>query len=58
MLINIMLRCKIFYYGENLTKYHPYNNDMLLQNTFDLIIGFKYTNLEKNIKISIMANVL
>jgi len=42
-------KCKIFYYGENLNRFPPYNNDNLLQNTFDLIIGFKYTNLEKKI---------
>ena len=40
-------KCKIFYYGENLNRFPPYNNDDLMQNTFDLIIGFKYTNLEK-----------
>jgi len=40
-------RCKIFYYGENLNRFPPYNNDNLLQNTFDLIVGFRYTNLDK-----------
>lgn len=39
--------CKIFYYGENLDRYPPYNNDDLLQNTFDLIVGFKNTDLTK-----------
>ena len=45
--VNSIAKCKIFFYGENLNRYPPYNNDTLLQNTFDLIIGFKYTNLEK-----------
>lgn len=40
-------RCKIFFYGENLNRFWPYNNDNLLQNTFDLIVGFRYTNLDK-----------
>ena len=40
-------KCKIFYYGENLDRYPPYNNERLLLDTFDLIAGFKYTNLEK-----------
>jgi hypothetical protein len=40
-------RCKIFYYGENLNRFPPYNNNNLLQNIFDLIVGFKYTNLDK-----------
>ena len=44
---NIQAKCKIFYYGENLNRFPPYNNDSLLENTFDLIIGFKYTNLNK-----------
>jgi len=44
---NIKAKCKIFYYGENLNRYPPYNNEQLLFNTFDLIVGFKNTNLEK-----------
>ena len=40
-------RCKIFYYGENLNNYSTYNNDNLLESIFDLIIGFRYTNLDK-----------
>jgi len=40
-------KCKLFYYGENLNRYSPYNDEKLLLNTFDLIVGFKYTNLEK-----------
>jgi hypothetical protein len=37
-------RKKIFYYGENLERYPPYNDDHLLRETFDLIVGFKSTN--------------
>jgi len=44
---NINSKCKIFYYGENLNRYPPYNNDKLLYETFDLIVGFKNTNLSK-----------
>lgn len=40
-------KCKIFYYGENLNRYPPYNNDKLLYDTFDLIVGFKKTDLSK-----------
>ena len=43
----INAKCKLFYYGENLNRYHLYNNDQVLYDTFDLIVGFKYTNLEK-----------
>lgn len=32
---------KMFYYGENLINYPPYNNDQLLHRTFDLVVGFK-----------------
>ena len=39
--------CKIFYYGENLDRSPPYNNDELLYDTFDLIVGFKQTDLSK-----------
>ena len=38
---NINAKCKIFYYGENLTRYNSYNNEQLLIDTFDLIVGFK-----------------
>lgn len=44
---NIKAKCKIFYYGENLNRYPPYNNDKLLSETFDLIVGFKNTDLSK-----------
>lgn len=40
----INAKVKIFFYGENLDRYPPYNNINLLKNTFDLIIGFKYTD--------------
>ena len=44
---NIKAKCKILYYAENLNRYPPYNNDQLLFDTFDLIVGFKETNIEK-----------
>jgi len=37
-------RCKIFFYGENLDRFPPYNNDNLLHDTFDIILGFRNTN--------------
>ena len=46
---NIKSKCKIFYYGENLDRYPPYNNIELLQKTFNIIVGFKFTNVEKKI---------
>ena len=51
--INNVIKCnaklKLFYFGENLNRFPPYNNDNLLHNTFDLIVGFRYTNLDKKI---------
>lgn len=44
---NIKAKCKLFYYGENLNRYPPYNDDKLLYDTFDLIVGFKNTDLSK-----------
>lgn len=44
---DINAKCKLFYYGENLNRYPPYNNDKLLYDTFDLIVGFKNTDLSK-----------
>jgi len=35
---------KIFFYGENLDRYPPYNNLELLKSKFDIILGFKYSN--------------
>jgi hypothetical protein len=46
---NINARVKLFFYGENLNKLQPYNNIKLLQNNFDLIIGFKYTNMNEKL---------
>ena len=34
---NSKAKCKIFYYGENLNRFPPYNNEQLLLDTFDLI---------------------
>lgn len=45
--VNIKSKCKIFFYGENLNRYPPYNNEKLLEDVFDLIIGFKNTNIKK-----------
>lgn len=44
---NLRAKCKMFFYGENLERYPPYNNISLLKDTFDLIVGFKYTNQDK-----------
>ena len=35
---------KMFFYGENLERYPPYNNDELLHQVFDTIVGFRNTN--------------
>lgn len=45
----IKAKCKIFYYGENLNSYPPYNNIELLKSKFDIIAGFKYTNKKEKI---------
>ena len=45
----IKARCKIFYYGENLDRYPPYNNIELLKSKFDIIAGFKYTDKKNKI---------
>jgi hypothetical protein len=42
--LNTPAKKKMFYYGENLTNYPPYNDDQLLYETFDLVVGFKSTN--------------
>ena len=44
---NIKAKSKIFFYGENLNRFQPYNDDKLLYDTFDLIVGFKSTDLSK-----------
>lgn len=46
---NIKAKCKIFYYGENLNRYPPFNNIELLKSKFDIIAGFKYTNKKEKI---------
>jgi len=46
---NINARCKIFFYGENLNRFHPYNNIDLLKSTFDIILGFKYDDINNKI---------
>ena len=40
---------KIFYYGENLNRYPPYNDIAYLKTIFNLIIGFRPTDLDNNI---------
>jgi hypothetical protein len=42
-------KIKIFFYGENLNKFEQYKNIKILQDTFDLIVGFKNTNLDEKI---------
>jgi hypothetical protein len=37
-------KCKIFFYGENLNRFPPYNNDELLHRVFDVVVGFRNTN--------------
>ena len=44
---SIKSKCKLFYYGENLNRYPPYNNDSLLKEIFDIIVGFKETDESK-----------
>ncbi|MAV65084.1 MAG: hypothetical protein CMG00_07845 [Candidatus Marinimicrobia bacterium] len=45
-ILNTNAKCKIFYYGENLDRYSAYN-DKIYREIFDLIVGFKYTDLSK-----------
>lgn len=42
-------KLKIFFYGENLERYPKFNNFEQLYLIFDLIIGFKYTDIDKKI---------
>jgi len=44
---NIKAKCKLLFYGENLNRFPPYNDDKILYDTFDLIVGFKNTDLSK-----------
>lgn len=46
---NINAKIKLFYYGENLERYPPYNNIELLKSTFNMIVGFKYTDKKNKI---------
>lgn len=46
---NIKAKCKIFFYGENLNNFPYYNNEKYLYDTYDLIIGFKYSNPDKKL---------
>ena len=46
---NLKAKCKIFFYGENLNNFPNYNNEKYLYSTYDLILGFNYTNLNKKI---------
>lgn len=42
--VNTVAKYKIFFYGENLVRFPPYNNDELLKKVFHSIIGFRNTN--------------
>ena len=42
--INTDAKYKLFFYGENLDRFPPYNNDELLHKVFHSIIGFRSTN--------------
>ncbi len=44
---SIKAKCKMFYYGENLNYFPQYNNDCILNETFDIIVGFKKTDYSK-----------
>jgi len=44
---NIRAKSKIFFDGENLNRFPPYNNHKLLYTIFDLIIGFNPTDIKK-----------
>jgi alpha(1,3/1,4) fucosyltransferase len=41
---NTDAKYKFFFYGENLDRFPPYNNDELLHQVFDSIVGFRNTN--------------
>lgn len=43
---NNKAKIKIFFSGENLNRYPPYDDNNILQNTFDLILTFKYNDLQ------------
>lgn len=46
---HIKARIKLFFYGENLERFPPYNNIELLKSTFDIIVGFRYTDKKNKI---------
>ncbi len=46
---SIDAKIKILFYGENLNRFPPYNDIDLLKRTFDLIVGFKYNNINEKI---------
>jgi alpha(1,3/1,4) fucosyltransferase len=46
---NIKAKIKIYFYGENFNRYPPYNNINFLTEIFDIIIGFKYTDIKNKI---------
>lgn len=46
---HVKAKIKLFFYGENLERYPPYNNIELLKSTFDIIVGFRYTDKKNKI---------
>lgn len=40
-------KCKIFFYGESLSRWPDYNDQGVLEEVFDLIVGFRPTNLAR-----------
>ena len=38
-------KCKIFFYGENLERFPIFNDEKVLYDVFDLIVGFKETDI-------------
>lgn len=43
---NTKAKIKIFFSGENLTRYTPYDDDNILKDHFDLILTFRYNDFE------------
>lgn len=46
---NIRAKVKVFFYGENVYRFPPYDDVSILQSVFDIILGFKYTNKPEKI---------
>lgn len=46
---NTNANIKILYYGENLVRYPPFDDINKIKDVFDLIIGFKYTDIQNKI---------